>query len=173
MEQRLDALDPKRGVGGGRRAEIVVDEDPVGERDALRRLELPAQRRRALVAEAGEGESGAPARSGSEGREFRLRAVVQSGVEVGCIGAQRAQPGVMNKNRLVRLRVGVARRCRRRDPFELAVGTRGFAAGARLFQDTTISVDASPPNCRCSPQTGSAAGAAPLEVLVGPQTASA
>src|SRR5581483_1493046 len=82
MKQRLQALDAERGVTGGRRTEIVVHIDRALERHALRRGELLAQRRRALVAEAREGEWRAAARRGAEGRELRRGTVMHCAVEI-------------------------------------------------------------------------------------------
>ena len=66
VEQRLQPLHAERGVAGRRRAEIVVDERRIRQRHARGRHEFLAQRRRALIAEAGEGERRAAARRGAE-----------------------------------------------------------------------------------------------------------
>ncbi len=57
MEQRPNALDAERDVARGGRPEIIVDERRIGERDARRRCEAFAERRRALIAEALERET--------------------------------------------------------------------------------------------------------------------
>ena len=121
VEQRTQPLDAQHGVAGGGRAEVVVDERQARERHAGRRHEALAQRGRALVAEAREGEAGAAARGGAEGAELRLGAVVQRAVQVGRIGCQALDARVVRVDDLPGLGVGVADRARRHRLLEVAV----------------------------------------------------
>src|ERR1700751_770355 len=81
-EKGLQLPSAERGVAARRRAEIVVHKDGTGQRHARGRHELLADRRRPLIAEAGEGEGGATPRGGAERPELRLGAVMQRRVEV-------------------------------------------------------------------------------------------
>ena len=87
MEQRLQAFDAERRVGGGRRAKVVVDPRWVRQLDPGRRDEALAERRRALVAEAGEGEGGSAVRRGPESPEPGRRALVQGRIHEGGVRA--------------------------------------------------------------------------------------
>ena len=108
VEQRLQPLDAERGVARRRRAEIVVHIRRIRQRHARGRHVLLAQGRRALVAEAGEGEGRAAPRGGAEGAELRLGAVVERAVEIGGVGPQAAELGMMGVDDLAGLGVGVA-----------------------------------------------------------------
>ena len=121
VEQRLQPLDPHRHVARRRRSKIVVHIQRTRQGDARRRLVLAAQRGRALVAEAGEGESRAAARRGAEGAEQRRRAFMQRAVEVRGVGAQAAKRRMMREHGLTGLGVGVAHARGRYDLLELAV----------------------------------------------------
>jgi hypothetical protein len=86
MEQGLQPLHAERGVCRRRRAEIVIHERRIRYRHPGGQQVFLAQRRRALIAETGEGERRATARSGVEGAEFRVGAVMHRPVQIDEVG---------------------------------------------------------------------------------------
>lgn len=148
VEQRGDPLDSGGGVAGGGAAQVVVGVAVRG---------LLAEGGGALVAEAGEGEGGPPARGGADGAELRGGTVVDGGVHVVRVGVQAAQPGVVDLDLGAGLGVpvgaGVGLRAAARPPCEVPYRTRGLPTEAVVCQETTTSREASEPNWRCSPAT--------------------
>jgi hypothetical protein len=107
MEQGLQPLHAERGVCRRRRAEIVIHERRIRYRHPGGRQVFLAQRRRALIAEAGEGERGATARSSVERAEFRVGAVVHRPVQIDEVGPQLIELGVIGVDQLAGLGIGV------------------------------------------------------------------
>ena len=101
VEQRSDAFDRGRDISGRRGAKVVDAVDGV--------CEL-AQCRDGLVAETGEAQRFPPGRSGPDGPQLRVGAVVHRGVDVVGVGGQVVEPRVVDANFGVRLRVTVGAR---------------------------------------------------------------
>ena len=162
VEQRPQPLDAERGVPGGGSAQVVGDIGgvrPASPRPVVRILRPSVGV--ALIAEAGECEWPAAARRGAQGAELWLGAVVKGRVEIGGVGFQAVQPGVVDVDALAGLAVDIASWPAAAVFSSLPSGrpssTRGWFTGCSVCQDTTISGEASAPNCRWSPATGGVA----------------
>ena len=149
MEQRVETLDGSSHVAGGRRAETVA---------YVSSVDQCVQRWGRLIPKAGETECSASGRGRAKGAQFRGGTVVGSRVDVVGIGVQPGNAGVVDSYLVVGLGVSIGDGLRRHDPTETSVGvpsiTRGLPTAVELCQETTASVEASAPNCRCTPVTG-------------------